>query len=697
MPNRLAQETSPYLLQHKNNPVEWYPWSQEALEKAKAEDKPIFLSIGYSACHWCHVMEHESFEDADIAEFLNQHFVSIKVDREERPDLDHIYMQTVMALRGGQGGWPLSAFLTPKGEVFFGGTYWPPRARVGMPGFDSVIRQVHQAYRENREAIEDQASRTTSWLEESIQTTVDTESQSISAEILQNAAMQLMKSFDFENGGFGSAPKFPHPMDLQLLLRLATHLEMPDGPSREQMLEMVELNLNKMAYGGIHDHLGGGFCRYSVDAKWLVPHFEKMLYDNAQLLRVYREAALATGKESHRRNAEKTANYLQVEMLDESGGFHSSEDADSEGVEGKFYVWTQEEVKQILGESVGKTFCQLYDVTPGGNFEGKNILNLPVNYKDFAEQHQIDKSTLRDQMRDARKQLLEVRNQRIRPGRDDKILTSWNALAIDAFAFSQPNDPSAKKTIEFLQSHMLTEDGRLKHSYRHGQVKIDAFLDDYAYCINALVTASQYSVPFRSDWIDLAVSLADKMIELFIDQKNGGFYFTPVDQEDLIARYKDHHDGSIPSGNGMAAYALLRLARMTGNPKWRQVAVETIQWAIPFVQRSPLACGQMLLAIDLFLAPSQEILLLLPDSQNPGDLEICLSDYWLPYASTICATENELDRCQSLMPEVLAGKKVIDDRPTLYLCEGFACQAPTTDLALMKTRLNELSESGSPH
>ncbi len=692
MPNRLANETSPYLLQHANNPVDWYPWSQEALDKAKLEDKPIFLSIGYSACHWCHVMEHESFEDDEIAKFLNDHYVSIKVDREERPDLDHIYMQTVMAIRGGQGGWPLSAFLTPDCQVFFGGTYWPPRARIGMPGFDSVIRQVHQAFKEQRESIEDQAARITHWLNESVQSSSDSNSE-INESILLDAAKQLFRNFDFENGGFGSAPKFPHPMDLQLLLRLATRCETGEqDPDRKQMLEMVNLNLTKMAYGGIHDHLGGGFCRYSVDAEWLVPHFEKMLYDNAQLLRVYHEAALAIGSASHRRIAEKTANYLTVEMLDPSGGFHSSEDADSEGVEGKFYVWNPEEIQSILGDEIGATFCRLYDVSRGGNFEGSSILNLPVNYADFASQNNLDKSTLRNQMRDAREKLLAARNQRVRPGRDDKILTSWNALAIDAFAFAQPDRPAAATAIDFVLEQMLDDDGRLKHSYRLGQVKIEAFLDDYAYLINALLTAAQTSIPFRDDWLKTAIGLAEKMVELFADDQNGGFYFTPVDQPNLIARYKDHHDGSIPSGNGMAAFALIRLARLTGHQKWRQIALNTIQWALPFVKRSPMATGQMLLAIDLFLAVPQEIILVLPKPHDGDDLPINPSHFWLPYASVICGSESQLEQSDLFQANVTAGKTAIDNQPTLYVCSGFACQTPITESTEMQTQLESLAE-----
>ena len=378
-------------------------------------------------------------------------------------------------------------------------------------------------------------------------------------------------------------------------------------------------------------------------------------------------------------------------MLDASGGFHSSEDADSEGVEGKFYVWTPSEVREILGDEIGSTFCELYDVKPGGNFEGRSILNIPVGYAEFAEQNNIDKSELRSQMREAREKLLGVRSQRVRPGRDDKILTSWNALAIDGFAFARATESTAANAIEFIVENMLGNDGRLQHSYRHGKVKIDAFLEDYAYLINALVTASQTAIPFRVGWLDIAVKLADTMVELFADDKNGGFYFTPIHQTDLIARYKDHHDGSVPSGNAMAAYALLRLARLTGNERWSKIALQTVQWALPFVKRSPMACGQMLLAIDLYLAAPQEIVLVLPEAFSLDDIPIRFDQYWLPYASVICATENSLVNCDSIASSVSVGKSAIDDQPTLYVCSNFSCQAPITDFDEARAKLLEIS------
>jgi uncharacterized protein YyaL (SSP411 family) len=692
MPNRLANETSPYLLQHANNPVDWFAWNGEALEKAKNEDKPIFLSIGYSACHWCHVMEHESFEDQSIAAYLNENFVSIKVDREERPDLDHIYMQAVMAIRGGQGGWPLSAFLTPDCQVFFGGTYWPPRNRIGMPGFDNVIRQVRGAFDQQRDAITDQASRITQWLNETIQTKGDGEKAAIDESILVSAAGNLEANFDFQNGGFGNAPKFPHTMDLQLLLRLATHLDHPDAPSKQRMLEMVELNLNKMAAGGIHDHLGGGFCRYSVDEKWLVPHFEKMLYDNAQLIRLYAETFLATKNETHHQAAAKTIDYLLNYMLDEAGAFHSSEDADSEGVEGKFYVWMPDEIKKIIGDEQGELFCKLYDVSEHGNFEGKNILNLPIDFDTFAKKNNIDQSDLRAEMLKSREQLLEHRDQRIRPAKDDKILTSWNASALEAILHHRlfgllPAITNEQHTcwLDFAASKTVDGKGRLQHSYRHGRIKINAFLDDYAYLLNALCTDST-----DTQSIQRAAELANEMIDLFWDERNGGFFFTPADQTDVITRYKDHHDGSVPSGNGMAAYALIRLHRITGNSRWLGYAEKSIQWSMPYVERSPLACGQMLLAIDLLLAKPTEFIVIENDKDSADEIMSALKHRWLPYATFVRGDINSLEECVAIDPSVYEGKTAIDGQSSLYICSGYHCEQPLTDLSDISRRLDEL-------
>ncbi len=692
MPNRLADESSPYLLQHANNPVDWYPWASEALEKAKREDKPIFLSIGYSACHWCHVMEHESFENEEIANYLNEFFVNIKVDREERPDLDHIYMQTVSALRNGQGGWPLSAFLTPQRHVFFGGTYWPPTSRVGMPGFDSVIRHVHQAFREQREAVEQQSLQITGWLNDSLRP--KRELSSWDRGLLNLAAAKMEQNFDFEQGGFGTEPKFPHPMDLQFLLRIGTNESETDSAEaslpidHERCLKMVEINLNKMAYGGIHDHLGGGFFRYSTDRHWLIPHFEKMLYDNAQLLRVYTEAYLATKKESYLRVADKIVEYLTRDLLDEAGGFHSSEDADSEGEEGKFYVWTPGEIEQLLGEVQAERFCHLYGVTAHGNFEGKNNLNLKINYGDFANSRNIDKSALRAEMRESRDKLLSARNKRVRPSKDDKVLTSWNAVALEALAIynSVRNNQAISLQIEknraFATRH-LDANLTIKHSFRQGVDKIDGFLDDHAYLLNALCTCS-----LNLENLNRALALADRMIERFWDTDQGGFFFTAAEQDDLISRFKDHHDGSIPSGNGMAAFALTRLARLTGQSRFEEYARKTIEWALPFVQKSPLACGQMLLAMDLVSRSSRQAIVVKSknDCEDANEIIRFLGTQWMPTTSLVSGTLEELRGCPALSEKIHEGKSPIDGKSTLYLCEDYSCEQPLNELQAIQAR-----------
>ncbi|HKD35689.1 MAG TPA: thioredoxin domain-containing protein, partial [Pirellulales bacterium] len=506
MPNHLATETSPYLLQHKDNPVDWYPWGPKALERAKAEQKPIFLSIGYSACHWCHVMEHESFENPRIARLLNEHFVSIKVDREERPDLDQIYMNAVQMLTG-RGGWPMSVFLTPDLQPFYGGTYWPDSPRGGMPGFDQVLDAVAAAWRDRREEMTAQADELTKHLRGSaIPAAGDGE---LSERLLRQAETALERSFDPRHGGFGGAPKFPHPMDLRLLLRVWKRNQ------RDSMLQVITTTLDKMAAGGIYDHLGGGFHRYSVDDRWLVPHFEKMLYDNALLAAAYVEGYLATGRADYARVARETLDYILRDMTDPAGGIYSTEDADSEGEEGKFYVWTPSEIAAVLGPSAAEIFCYVYDVTDEGNFEHKSILNLPKTIEQCARIKQLDADKLRTDLAEWRAKLLAARGNRIRPGRDDKVLVSWNGLAIDALAQAAGalDEPrylaAAKSAADFILTRMSRPDGRLLHTWR-GEAKLDAYLDDYAALCNGLV--SLYEAGFDEHYIDEAVRLAKIML-----------------------------------------------------------------------------------------------------------------------------------------------------------------------------------------
>ncbi|HEX4147930.1 MAG TPA: thioredoxin domain-containing protein, partial [Pirellulales bacterium] len=528
MANRLAQETSPYLLQHANNPVDWYPWGAEALARAKAESRPIFLSIGYSACHWCHVMEHESFENPAIAGALNANFVNIKVDREERPDLDQIYMGAVQAMTG-RGGWPMSVFLTPDTKPFFGGTYWPPSGRMGMPGFDQVIEAVKQAWHERREAVHEQAQQLTDHLAQAAAGQM--QSAPVGEAALLAAAAMLERVFDHQHGGFGSAPKFPHPMDLRLLLRVWRRT------ARDGVLEMVTTTLEKMAAGGIYDHLGGGFHRYSVDERWLVPHFEKMLYDNALLAGCYVEAWQATGNGDFARVARETCDFMLREMTDPAGGFYCTQDADSEGHEGKFYVWTSAEIESVLGAERGGVFARVYDVSPQGNFEGQNILNLPRSLVQAAGSLGRDPRQLAAQLAEDRAQLLAARSQRIKPGLDDKVLVSWNGLAIDALALAGAalEEPryldAALRAADFIIGRLRQPDGRLLHTWRRGQGKLAAYLDDYACLASALVTL--YEATFEERLIATAVELADTILAQFMDREHGGFFYTAADHEPL--------------------------------------------------------------------------------------------------------------------------------------------------------------------
>ena len=600
MSNHLVSESSPYLLQHKDNPVEWYPWGSEALSRARDEEKPIFLSIGYSACHWCHVMEHESFEDAGIASKLNQRFISIKVDREERPDLDQIYMNAVQAMTG-RGGWPMSVFLTPDMKPFYGGTYWPPTERMGMPGFGQILDAVHDAWENRREQALQQAEQITEHI--ASRAPASDEGGKLSDRLLRSAATSLEQAFDSEFGGFGQAPKFPHPMDIQVLLRVWNRWP------RKEILTMVELTLDRMASGGIHDHLAGGFARYSVDRQWLVPHFEKMLYDNALLASCYLDGYLATEREEYAQTVRSTLDYLLNDMRNEAGAIYSTEDADSEGVEGKFYVWTPAEIEAVLGADGAKTFCAVYDVTEAGNFEGDNILNLPKTLEQCAELLKRDVGELTAELAVNRKRLREVRNERIRPGLDDKVLVSWNALAIDALARAAGvlNEPryqeAATQCATFLLDNMRRDDGRLLHTWRHGQAKLDAYLDDYATLANSLV--SLYEATGNEKWSTWAVELAEMMLTHFADEENGGFFYTADDHEALISRNKDMIDSSVPSGNAMAATALLRIGRLVQRDEFVRASERTLQLGQGIMEQSPAAAGQMLLALDDYLGPSQ--------------------------------------------------------------------------------------------
>jgi len=689
MSNRLGLETSPYLLQHKDNAVDWYPWGPEALTRAREEQKPIFLSIGYSACHWCHVMEHESFENPEIGAFLNARFISIKVDREERPDLDQIYMNAIQIMTR-HGGWPMSVFLTPDLQPFYGGTYWPAYPRMGMPGFIQVLQAVDELWRTQREQAVEQAAQLTEYLQQS--DLAELGQPSVDEPLLQAAVVRLQREFDTAHGGFGFKPKFPHPMALQFLLRIWHR------SGRGGLLDLVRLTLDKMARGGIYDHLAGGFARYSVDERWLVPHFEKMLYDNALLSGVYLDAYQATGDASYGRVVRETLDYVLHYMTDAAGGFHSTEDADSEGEEGKFYLWTPDEVHEVLGAERGARFCSVYDVSEAGNFEDRNILNLPKTIEQCAQLKEWDPDELRAELDESRRQLLAVRDRRVRPGKDDKVLVGWNALMIDPLAraagvFGEPRYlQAAAKAADFILQQMTRSDGRLLHSWRGGQAKLDAYLDDYTFFIQALVTL--YESQFDERWIDQAVRLADLVLRHFADPRGGGFFYTADDHEQLIARNKDFLESSVPSGNAVAATALQRLGKLCGRADYLQAADDAIHAAAGLFDRAASGMGHMLSAADMRLGPMREIVIM--GDPAHGDTAAALADLrrrYLPNRVLACRGQASQAGAPHLAP-LFQGKAPGSEEPTVYVCEDFACQAPVSGRAAVRELWDRLATGG---
>jgi len=636
-------------------------------------------------------MEHESFENEGIAKSLNEKFVCIKVDREERPDLDQLYMNAVQMMTG-RGGWPMSVFLTPDLKPFYSGTYWPPKRSRGMPGFDEVIAGVSGAWETNREAVLSTSQQLTEQLGK-----IDQHGGTggaLSAELVARAFQYYRQSFDSTYGGFGGAPKFPAPMGLQLLLRYWYRKR------DKQALRMVQVTLDQMAAGGIYDHLGGGFARYSVDARWLVPHFEKMLYDNAQLVATYVEAYQATGQEDYARVVSETLDYILRDMTDEGGGFYSTEDADSEGVEGKFYVWTPAELRQVLGETAAATFAQVYDVTDHGNFEHANILNLPKTIEQQAKALGRDVAGLKAELAASRAKLFAAREPRIHPGKDDKVIVAWNGLMIDAMARAgavlgeQRYVEAAVKAAGFLSKNLRREDGRMLHTWRHGQAKLDAYLDDYANLANGLI--SLYEATFDGQHLDEAIALMQVVLDHFADKKRGGFFYTADDHEALIVRSKDSTDNAVPSGNAMAATVLVRLGKLTGKQTYLDAAEATMQQAVGLMERAPSATAQMLLAVDLFLGPTYEMVL-------AGDLEesntvSILADLrrrFLPNKVLAYAPQN--GQPATALQDLLQGKTMLSGGPTLYLCEGFTCQTPALGDEEISHALDKLMPQGLFH
>jgi uncharacterized protein YyaL (SSP411 family) len=669
--NHLVRETSPYLRQHVHNPVDWYPWGPEALARARQLDRPIFLSIGYSACHWCHVMEHESFEDPEIARLLNDHFVSIKVDREERPDLDHIYMAFVQ-MATHQGGWPMSVFLTPDLKPFFGGTYFPPEDQYGRPGFKRLLHFLIDAWQTRRDEIVQSADQAALQLQGIGRLEADTGD--LNADLLRNAASGLGQAFDRTYGGFGTAPKFPHPMDVRLLLRAWKRFEDDDA------LHMVRLTLDRMATGGMYDHLGGGFHRYSTDQRWLVPHFEKMLYDNALLVAAYLEAYQATHEPFYREVVEETLAYVRREMTSPEGPFYSTQDADSEGVEGKFFVWSAAEVERVLGKELADVFGYVYDVTPEGNWEGHNILHRDHTFAQCAKLLHQSEGELRALLDEARRKLFEVRSRRVWPGRDEKVLTSWNGLMIAAFAQAARTldvpgyADTAAAAADFILTRMRTPDGRLLRTYSAGsEPKLNAYLEDYAFLLDALVTL--YEATFAPRWIESALELAEVMIGRFWDGSEGGFYYTGTDHEQLIARVKDIQDSSTPSGNAMAATALLRLAKLTGRIDLQEKAAATLRAFLGLMRAAPMAAGQMLIALDFHLGPVEEFAVVGdPAGADTRRVLRAIEGRFRPNKVLALLPPSGLEAIETLLP-LLAGKTAADSVAT-YVCRDFACQAP---------------------
>jgi len=658
--NRLARETSPYLRQHARNPVDWYPWGEEALERARREKRPIFLSIGYSACHWCHVMERESFEDPETARLMNEHFVNIKVDREERPDLDEIYMTATQALTG-RGGWPMSVWLTPDLKPFYAGTYFPPTERYGMPSFRTVLRELASHYESQPERVATAAQELAAHVGQL--TRIASPPGLLTEELLREAAATLITEVDRVHGGFGGAPKFPHPMALALLIHHHVRTRSCDA------LEAIELTLGKMAEGGIYDHLGGGFHRYSVDEHWGVPHFEKMLYDNALLGSVYLEAWQVTGKESYRRVARETLDWLIREMQEPAGGFASTQDADSEGVEGKFFAWDPSEVRAGLGEEDGRLFCETYGVTPTGNFEhGKSVLHVA---------RPIDEAA-RPRLDALRRRLLEARERRVKPGRDDKVLASWNGLAISTLAragaaLDEPRYVEAARRAADFVTREMTADGRLLRVHRAGTSRVPALQDDYAHL--GLGLLDLYEAGFDERWFRAARDLARTMVELFHDPEEGGFFYTEAGRSDLIVRTKNPYDNAVPSGNSIGALLLLRLATMLGDQDLAEKAAGTLRAFRLAMERAPSGFGQMLIALDWRVGPVQEVALVgRRDDAATRALVRAVRRSFQPNRVVALLEPG----AASDLP-LLQGKTLVDGKPAFYLCRNFTCEKPLTD------------------
>jgi uncharacterized protein YyaL (SSP411 family) len=683
--NRLADETSPYLLQHADNPVDWYPWGEEAFQKAQAENKPILLSVGYSACHWCHVMAHESFEHAPTADMMNQSFVNIKVDREERPDVDDIYMQAVQALSRGRGGWPMTAFLLPDGRPFYGGTYFPREPRYGIPSFRQIMQGVLDAYNNRRADVEQVASQLTRGMSRT-SLGIGNAAQ-LDAELLGIAYERLANDFDSTYGGFGDAPKFPQPMNLEFLLRYYART----GDARA--LEIVTFTLKRMATGGIYDQIGGGFHRYSVDSIWLVPHFEKMLYDNAQLSRVYLHAWQITGNRFFLRIAEEIYNYILNEMTSFEGGFYSTTDADSEGEEGKFFVWSKDDLLDLLGNDADIA-VEYWGVSSRGNFEGRNILFVPNEDHVVAQRLGLSVDELAEKIEGMRDILYAVRSQRVAPGLDDKVIAAWNGMMLaslsEAARVLKRDDymAAALRNAAFLREKLITEDGRVLRTYKYGATKQgNGYLEDYAHLIDAFLEL--YQTTFDERWFVEAQQLADVALARF-RAEDGGFYDTSDDHEKLIARPRSLQDNATPSGSTMMAKGLIRLSAYTGDADYDEAARRTLGMLYAAMREYPQAFGEALSAVDMLVHGIDEIAIVgeLSDSRTSALLETVQR----PYRPNVVAAVAPYDVRDEHIIALLSQRTQVNHQPTVYVCRHFACQMPVTTPAEVEKLLEPVAE-----
>jgi uncharacterized protein len=674
MPNQLINESSPYLLQHADNPVNWYPWSEEALTKARTENKPIFLSIGYAACHWCHVMAHESFEDEETAAFMNEHFVNIKVDREERPDIDAIYMQATVAMTGS-GGWPMSVFLTPELKPFYTGTYFPPVQRYNMPAFRDLLAGIARAWQAEPEEIARVSGQVASHLQQTL-TSDQSSGTAFSQEQLSAGAKALVESYDWGYGGWGTAPKFPQPMAIEFLLR--RHVA-----GNENTLNAAIHVLKAMSRGGMYDVVGGGFSRYSVDNFWRVPHFEKMLYDNAQLARAYLHAWQITKDPHFKQIVIETLDFVVRELTHPAGGFYSSLDADSEGEEGKFYVWTLDEIREVLGEDA-EFFEAAYGVSERGNWEGKTVLQRALDDPSLAAHFKLDANIIPAKLAESHSKLFSARAARVRPGTDDKVLTAWNGLMLataaeaarvmDEVELQHKYLVMATRNADFLLD-ALRLDGKLKRSWRQGKSTNEVFLEDYASLILGLLEL--YQTDFQNKWFAFAQELADEMIEFFEDP-NGGFFDTSKDAEQLLLRPKDLQDNATPSGNALACEALLKLAAFTDQGKYRDIAERSLGLVANYALRYPTSFARWLSAADFALGNVKQIAVMYQASLDEAqELLQTIHSAYRPNRVVAAASHPISEHA----PTLLRDRPLKAAKPTVYVCQGFICQMPVTEIS----------------